>query len=777
MTESRFRRHDLLAVSLLVVVITIVFADVIFLGAFPYFRDLSQYFFPAKKLLRVIVGGGEFPYWNPFFSGGQPLAANPEFEVFYPLQWLIFLPGFRWWLGMQLVLHVYAGALGMYFLLRSRRLLPPASFFGAITFGLGGLFLSYVNIPPFFFAVTWIPFVLLFACRAIEQRTIQDCALAGLFLGLILLAGEPTTILQCGGLIAVAALYAGLYKRSMRAGASALLTVALIVIAAIAVGAVQLFPAIDHVRDSVRVRGFALHVITGWSFPPMRPLEILFPDFMGHLSDSGALFWGKTLYAKSAGAYLVSIYVGILAGCLAVAGVVARVRGWLLFLCVTLFSYVVAIGIHTPLFGWLYDRGLLPSLRYPEKFILSGMLAVIIFSAFVADEALRGNRRVVVAAASFAAVLSAVAMFITVVCGSNPYATAFSAVFHYPQPYARALAQVSRPDWIAAAVRGAAAAALLFFLLKRGASRAWYGVAFLFLLCDLGVVADRVVPRTSSDFLDPPPIVSQLDGDRAGYRIYHAADLSEERVAGDSVRSTEATYWLTRNAFVPPLPSAWGYRTVLEKDYDASALIPTTNLYESLLMVTGMGRTLPPSVLFDISNVGYVLGPRPTPSNADPRTFTPVRVLRIAPVPRFYFADQMVSIQSREQFLRLVTAHPWSRHVAFVPFPAFPPGSGKVLRSTETANTVSLDVESKSRALLVIGVTPHKYWQATVDGVVSPLRVTNVGYQSLVVGPGRHTVRMRYRNPLIVRSSCVSAFSVCFLLLVAWVRPVRASAH
>jgi len=51
-------------------------------------------FYLEEQILREIVYGGEFPYWNRYFSAGQPIAANPEHEVFYPLTWLILMPSY-----------------------------------------------------------------------------------------------------------------------------------------------------------------------------------------------------------------------------------------------------------------------------------------------------------------------------------------------------------------------------------------------------------------------------------------------------------------------------------------------------------------------------------------------------------------------------------------------------------------------------------------------------------------------------------------------------------
>ncbi|MGZ8831109.1 MAG: hypothetical protein ACXW2Q_12115, partial [Thermoanaerobaculia bacterium] len=51
--------------------------------------------------------------------------------------------------------------------------------------------------------------------------------------------------------------------------------------------------------------------------------------------------------------------------------------------------------------------------------------------------------------------------------------------------------------------------------------------------------------------------------------------------------------------------------------------------------------------------------------------------------------------------------------------------------------------------------------------------VTNIGYQGVVVPPGRHRIEMRYRNTLVQRGMIVSAVAASVLLALALLRPPR----
>ena len=262
------RRADLIAVASLALIATIFFGDVLIGINNFYMRDLTRYYYPTKQILREIVYGGEFPYWNRYFSAGQPIAANPEHEVFYPLTWLILLPSYDFGYRLHILIHIYIGLLGMYALLRSMELRPFPAWFGAMSFGLGGLYLSYVNLLPILFCAAWLPLTCLFVRRFLLERNRRDFAIATLFLGLQFLVAEPTTVIQTGVLIGMYALYRGWYARPRVVKMmSRVVWIALITITGLAVGAAQVLPAIDHVRDSARARPFDFDLVSAWSMP------------------------------------------------------------------------------------------------------------------------------------------------------------------------------------------------------------------------------------------------------------------------------------------------------------------------------------------------------------------------------------------------------------------------------------------------------------------------------------------------------------------------------
>ena len=783
------RRHDALAIALLGLLATLFFLDVLIGTGNFYMRDLSRYYYPAKHVLRDIVQSGEFPWWNRYFGGGQPLAANPEHEVFYPLTWLVLLPSY--YLGFRLLIlaHVYIALFGMYALLRSMDLRPPAAFFGALAFGLGGIYLSQVNLLPIMFCAAWLPLTCLFVRKFLLAPSVRYFALAALFLGLQFLVGEPTTVMQTGVLLGMYALYRGWYaardhdlswKYAVPEMLSRVAFIGLISAAAFAVGAAQMVPAFDHVADSARSRPFDFSLVSAWSMPWAKYAELIYPNFLGHISINRVMwYWAGGLYPGMGSPFLFNIYSGLLITALAAGALFVRPRGGRFVLLLVALSSAIALGAHTPVLPFLYKIGVAQSIRYPEKFMMLAIFAMIVFGARMLDRLLRGDAAIRDAAMGFVLATTVVATVFAILGFTPLYAQGFSKVWGLTKGGAATrMILLSHHGWIAAAIRGILLFALLrlVFVLKRPL---WLVLAGLFVLADLGPVMHQINPRMPARFFtEVPPVVRQLNAQRHAYRIFHEADwYGREAIAREYFSSGDAVYWIVRNGLMPMIPGGHRLSMVIDRDYDKTALLPTLDLIDSVWDVKRSGRKdwwLPFAAM---SNYWYRGEYRPfreekKRTRGNMKNALPI-VFREIPqhFPRYYFAERVVTIRDRRDFVdRLIKPGAYPLSTAFIRSPSFAPARGAVRGWRETANTAIIDVDASGKAFLVMSVTPHKYWRVTIDGRrVEPV-VTNIGYQGVAVPAGRHRVAMRYRNDLAEKALLVSVAVTLLLLGAAMLR-------
>lgn len=791
------RRTDLLALGLLFLIATISFADILFGVNQLYMRDLTRYYYPTKQVLREIVQHGEFPYWNRYFSAGQPIAANPEHEVFYPLTWLILLPSYDLGYRLHILIHIYIGLLGMYALLRSMELRPPAAWFGALSFGLGGLYLSYVNLLPILFCAAWLPLTCLFVRRFLLRHTLRDFAAAGLFLGLQFLVAEPTTVAQTGVLIGMYALYRGWYSRPrMSKMITRVLWIAVISAIGFLIGAAQILPAIDHVRDSARSRPFDFDLVSAWSMPWPKFAELIYPNVLGHISIGNVMhYWGGGLYPGMGSPFLFSIYAGIAVTALAIGGAFARPRGGRFVLIVFVFSSIMALGGHTPLLRWLYDAGIATSIRYPEKFILMGVFAMILFASQMLDRMLAGDEDVRSGALGFAAASMLVAAVLAIAGFTPLYPRLFNLLSKATDvasirrawimtagSAATAAVVLSRTDWIIAAARSGILIALLFTV-RKGHKRVWLAAAAAFVTIDLVYVTWELNPREPRRFFDPPPLARTIPGNHQDFRIFHEADwYGTEKPAQQYFSTGPAVYWVVRDGLFPMTPAGAGLRTVLERDYDKTALLPTVDLTDSVWDVKRSGRANWWKPFMAMSNAWYRAVYRDFDlekkrNHGNFMDSLPVTFEEGPHYPRYYFADQVVTIRGREDFVKQLSTASFTSGVAFVQQPSFVPAKGVIKRLAETANTATLDVESFGQGFLVMSVTPHKYWTIVVDGMKVPAVVTNIAYQGIIVTPGKHHIEMQYRNEMVRVGMLITLITGAVLLGIVLVyRPKLPSA-
>ena len=765
------RRADILAITALVLLASLLFADVLLGINNFYMRDLTRYYYPTKQILREIVQGGEFPYWNPYYSAGQPIAANPEHEVFYPLTWLILLPSYDLGYRLLILLHVYIGLLGMYALLRSMDLSPYASFIGALSFGVGGVYLSYINLLPILFCAAWLPLTCLYVRRFLLQRNLRDFAFGSLFLGLQFLVAEPTTVAQTGLLLGLYGLYRAWYATPRLAKAfTRTMWVGLISLSGIAVGAAQLIPALDHVHDSARSRPFDFDLVSAWSMPWAKFGELVFPNILGHIAINRVMwYWGGGLYPGMGSPFLFSIYSGLLVVALVIGGAFIRPRGGRFVLIVCIISMLLALGSHTPLLQLLFKSGVARSIRYPEKFVLMAIFALVIFAAQMLDRLLAGDEELREGALGFAIAAGSIATLIAAVCWTNLYSTTFQKIWGLTgSPGAGRMVNLSRVDWITAAIRGIALVALLLTV-RTNRRKLWLAAAALFVCLDLGLVVNELNPRMPRRFFDPPPIEKTFAANRRDYRTFHEADWYGTTDTARKYFSTgEAVYWVVRNGLFPMTPAGSRLRTILERDYDKTALLPTIDLTDSVWDVKRNGRKDWSTPFMAMSNAWYHgeyrdFDVEKKRNGGNFRNALPIQFNEGPHYPRYYFADQVVTIADRADFVKKLTDGDYSRKVAFVSRPSFVPAAGTIRGIAETANTATIDVESHGTAFLVMSVTPHKYWRIAVDGQQVPAIVTNIGYQGIIVTPGRHRVTMRYRNELVTVGGSISLCSTLLL--------------
>ena len=350
---------------------------------------------------------GRFPLWDPYEWAGHTLIGQVQPGVANPLNWILFAMPLRdghipiTTLHWYWVLIHWLGAVFCYALCRDLQAGYTASLLGGCIFALAG-FLGHTDWPHILMSSIWVPLVLLFFARAARGHTpASSAALCGAALGMAFLSGHhvvPTfTMVLVGamwliyiaqgwsgtGLLACLGLHARNALPEM-ARRPVLLHAAIFVTVCLLVSAVQVLPAIEYAKQSLRWAGAPEPL--RWGQPV--PYGVHAQYSLGWPSVGGIVLPGISLHANP--------HVGFVAVALALAALWYRRRDacarWFGFVAVG--GLLLALGKDFPPY-WLIYRfvPMVEKAREPAMAIVLAQVGIAVLAALGADVCRRAWRR------------------------------------------------------------------------------------------------------------------------------------------------------------------------------------------------------------------------------------------------------------------------------------------------------------------------------------------------------------------------------------------------
>lgn len=376
--KAVFLKPDILAVTLLGAMLVWFTRGMIFTGGVPFFRDLGPYFYPMRFSLAESLGRGEPPLWDPHTGMGFPLLADFQSGAFYPPHLLFLVFPFFTAVKAIFLLHFLVAALGSYRLSRHWNFPPYLALVGALLFTLGGNLVSLSNLLNHFQAAVWLPWVLFFGEKLFLARSWKNFLIFTFILLIQMLAGSPEIYVLTMGLFLLDALRMHSAENGLNCGTTLALFVATNALAT-ALALVQILPTLELFLQSRGHNPISYGENSLWSFHPLSLLNLLFLDkeIDPNVFSSVRLFFVREI------PFFVSHYMGVFA----LVGVTfwfffASFREKLVILAVAAVSLVLAMGIHTPAYPFLFKQMpfFLGLFRFPEKFFFFAY-ALLLFAA------------------------------------------------------------------------------------------------------------------------------------------------------------------------------------------------------------------------------------------------------------------------------------------------------------------------------------------------------------------------------------------------------------
>src|SRR4051812_27302606 len=187
--RKRSRRDLAIALLLLAAAACLLHREVLFGGHVYHMDDAADGYYPGHIAVARAFAHGQLPTWERGSWCGWPLVVDPYNGVFYPLNVLYYLVGAARGLGYAVALHVALGGIGVWLLLRRRRLSLEAALFGALAYELSTFGVVRIRHVIFVQMLGWLPLILVAVERRLALRRRRDLALVALATGMALLAG------------------------------------------------------------------------------------------------------------------------------------------------------------------------------------------------------------------------------------------------------------------------------------------------------------------------------------------------------------------------------------------------------------------------------------------------------------------------------------------------------------------------------------------------------------------------------------------------------------
>ena len=259
--------------------------------------DSIRQIYPWKEFALSQVKKGQIPTWNPYTFSGQPLLANFQSSVFYPLNIFYFVTDHRNAWILLIVTQPLLGGLLMYFALRSFNLKSSASLFGSVAFMFSSYLITWMENGNIAHGYIWFPLAIYAINKYFEVKKFRYLLILIFSLALSILAGHPQTAIYL--YIATAAFWLYRFLNIPKIGNSpkmeyfkSILIYGVITVTSLTVAAIQLLPTLEFYKNSPISLPFSREVFDRSILPLKNLISFFASDFYGHPANNN--FWSQS---------------------------------------------------------------------------------------------------------------------------------------------------------------------------------------------------------------------------------------------------------------------------------------------------------------------------------------------------------------------------------------------------------------------------------------------------------------------------------------------------
>ncbi|MBL8133768.1 MAG: YfhO family protein [Anaerolineae bacterium] len=709
----------------------------LFLGEVFYWGLPSLQFIPWRLEALDLLRGGQLPLWRSLNGAGAPLFANYQSSLLYPPSWLSLILPAAQTMSVTTVLHLFIAGVGMGRFVQALGVPRLGQGVAMLAFALSGYLVARAGTFPILQAAAWLPWLLWISTLLIERVTPRRIAWAAVFAALLLLAGHAQTAWYALLLIGLFTLVAQMMQ-SPRQPYGALAALGGVVLGA-GLAALQLVGTAELLAQSQRSGGVDFDFAMNLSYAPARLLNLLTPHVFGTPADgsyiTGGAYFEDAIYIGFIPLFAALAAVGVWLVRRRAPGKPLALRLTPFWLGIALVGVVLAFGVHTPIFPFLFENvPTFSAFQAPVRWHLWTVTGLSVLASVGVSwwwrgwRARRWSTRLVVAAGA-AVFLAVLLMVFTPSSIPAVNLMARAVVYAGVMALASAFLTLSQPSQEAP-----------------GYNR-WSVLVLLLTAADLVYASWGLNPTTSAAFYEAQPravtgrVLWQRDAlERARFEAFLRFDdypaLEEQ---GDAYRDSLLPNMnglddvAIFNNFDPLLPDG-------HQNY--SDLLDSSST-DSLLRAAGIG------VVIDADGQTDIAGD----------------------APRVWLVRAACWHVSEEDLRSALVDPAWDafEQVHFLgdagcAEPAPLTGSARIFR--DDGNVVEIAVETERDAWLVLADNDYPGWTATVNDRGAVIYRANLAFRAVQVQAGASLVRFDYQPEWLLPGALISTASLVGLLLL-----------
>jgi len=767
---------ELLGIGVLLLVAIGFFYPMLFGGKVIFYRDFNLITYPIRYFLGQVFNQGAIPYWVPHANGGMPFMATFHPGVFYPPSILFFLDDTTYALNLFYVLHFLILGVFTFLLARSWRISFEGALCSAITAMLSGYIVASTLVSNFFISAVWLPMVFWMFHQFWMRKHV------GYFVGLVLTIATQT-LAACPeiNIMTMLLLYAhSLYFLPRASGfpgiARITTSLAIAVVLALGLSALQLVPTAKLLKHSFRDGGLSYEEHTQWSLDQQKLLSLVVsPDYGDYFSksfsgilkvdtnnntvDSEALSvpgvesisedslnsTSKTKPYRNYG-LLHTIYMGVISLIFVLFGFLfRREKSMGFWLVVFLFGLFFAFGKNNPFYQLFYSAvPLLNLFRYPEKYTYISAFAAIFLTGYGLDSLIRCTRERQI---KIYPVLTILIILFGIIGLKMVEKSNFDPEF--------SMGLVALFGFI-----------YILFYFEKMKEGMFVALVLVVILLDLSAKGVKLLPLIDRKYYEEKPVLLETLGETFGKHRTYSGNLNKKpeplvyplgpnRLAQIHARKE---YLMPYSGMVSQLEHVDGFPGL------------ALDLKNHSLWKRVFSKSLPERrrrILARSNTKYWIDSEAPTPYMGNYFIVLPNRVKILDGVlPRAYLVPRMKVPNEDGHLLNTYykeSFNPLKEVLLYksVDFKESPHFKGTVEHVGYRPNHVTVKTSQEGNGFLVLMDSYFPGWTVTVDGEEQPVLQGNHFYRAVQLGPGQHTLEFAYmpegfRLGLVISSACLS---------------------